>query len=255
MNAFRIASTISILFLTGLSLHSQDTIVRTNGTIISANIVKAGTSQISYYRYADSTQTIYFLSTQYVKSILFKNGTIREHSVELEADDSVYKSPNNRIFNFSLFDLFFGNIYIRYEKLQGTGKLGLFVGGAINMSPKEIQYVVEEEYRTLNDQGYSLVRSYAHAEAGLNLYSQSLGPLKYGSGTSIILALYKTRTYDGWYDETPDLGSRFVLKWMWINQVRIDLGNSVQIYLEGDLSIAPRILSSSMVHLGFSVSF
>ncbi len=257
MKVLKIVSIISILFLTGLTAFSQDTIVRTNGTIISANILKAEPSQISYYKYADPTQTLYFLSTKYVKSIAYKEGTVKEYSTEIVEEDYISKPPNKRVLNFSPFDLYFGNIYVRYEKLQGSGNIGLFVGGAVNISPEEIRYgpgYNTDEYY-LNDDGYSLVKTYAYAETGINLYTQKLGPLFYGTGTSFILALYKIHIYDTYYDDSPEPGARLAFKWMWINQIRIDLSGSVQMYIEGDLSIAPHFFTTSIVHLGFSVSF
>ncbi|MDX2415210.1 MAG: hypothetical protein QNK33_08460 [Bacteroidales bacterium] len=255
MKVLRIVSIISILVFTIPSVFSQDTIVRTNGTKISANIFKAEPSQISYYKYSDPTQTLYFLSTKYVLRIVFRDGTIKEYSAELEEEDYSSVPPNKRVLNFSPLDLYFGNIYVRYEKLQGNGNIGLFIGGAVNISPKEIRYQVEDDYNNLEDYGYSLVKTYAYIETGLNLYTPKFGPFIYGSGTSFILALYKTHIYDTYYDDSPEPGARLTFKWMWINQVRINLSESVQMYIEGDLSIAPRFFTTSIVHLGFSLSF
>jgi len=255
MKIYRIVSCIFVFLLLTPTLFSQDIILRRNGKSISAEILKADSSQISYYRFTDPEETVYFLSTLYVESITFKDGSIRRYSSEDVSHEIVYNPLKKNVLNISPLDLFFGSIYSRYEKLLGTGRFGLFIGGALNMNPEEFRYYAEDNYSHLSDWGYSIVRSRAYIETGLFVYSPNLGPFSFGSGTSFILGYYKVLENEGYGDDNPEPGNKLAFKWMWINKLRIDLSDTWQLYIEGGLSITPHFFNNSIVHLGFSISF
>ena len=257
MKVYRIVSIISILVLTSLTTFSQDTIVRTNGTKISARILEADSLQISYYKYSDPEQRLFFLSTEYVSSINYKDGKVKNYSSLSLIDDYTYKPLKKNILSFSLLDLAFGGIAIRYEKLQGSGKVGLFAGGMVNLLPKAVEHSINAYYGydDLHDYGYSLARSYGYLETGVNFYSLNWGSLTVGTGTSFLLALYKTEETSGYDDPYPEPGVELAFKWMWVNQIRIELSESINIFIEGDLSFAPRFFGTSIAHLGFTASF
>lgn len=246
-----------LIFLSfGIPSVAQDLIIRTNGARIEAKILNSDSLFVSYYNLVDSAKTVYNLSTEYINQLVYENGSTVDFSNQSDLVSQIAAPFKRNILQSNLFSLVcFGNINIRYERITGTGNIGLFTEAAFTIKPELYRYEKNEDYKLIEAWGSSISRSVFFVEAGMIYYPSQKGIFRYGTGFSTLINIYKVDIYEDYNYISSGTGYALFGTVMFNNMVRIFFSESLQLYVAFDLGIIPRFLENYVFSLSISHSF
>ena len=131
---------------------AQDVILRTNQARIEAQVLEVRGSQVFYKPWGQPGGATTVLSTEFVQSIQFQNGTRRDFLHEppprLTLDDNA--NPGRNVVAIRPEDLLFGNLTLAYERLSKESGLGVKVPFTIGLGHAQAEYGRDAFYTQYN---------------------------------------------------------------------------------------------------------
>ena len=244
-----------LLIISSSSLMAQDLISLRDGKEVRAVVFKIDGDLISYRIYNDSTGTTFYLDSRFVEKIKYASGETRVF--EIIEDPFIQGPAYNRTLSVNLFGIFAGSINVRYHKLQGSGRVGLFIEGGIGLSPEIIRYYnyTGENYSYLALYGLETMKSQFYLNPGLYFYAPELSVFRFGSGISLFYGLYKAEEFTTYSQQLGTMTHKAFFRPMWNNRLDINMSEKFSIYTEGELSVFKSTFEQSVLHFGFTISF
>jgi len=154
---------IVFCFLYVSESHSQDTMYRSNGSIIPVLIISVESNNVSYKKTSDTASLIYFIDKAYVSKIVYHDGRTVEFPVSPDMHAGQMKNTPAYILDslpnclsINIFDIFFGLATIEYERKFRTGNYSIKVpltvsfrpGNTINSSTYPGNKYIDRQFRT-----------------------------------------------------------------------------------------------------------
>lgn len=211
--------------LFAMPLLAQDTIVKTNFSVIIARIQEIDNKNITYRKFDNPGGPVYILDKRRVSYIKYSNGIVdtfalnRPTIIKYNAIKKLYANDSSKnILSFVISDPAFGIISFGYERLFNSRKYGIRIPVSISFStvgignkyPKDnysLNYTYEQWYRKFYYNRYKIIST------GVDLYyypSKGIGRLRYFIGPALEFgqfhylfqqnndkAVRKTGTYGG----------------------------------------------------------
>ena len=129
---------VIILLCFPVLLYGQDTIYRSNETVIQAHIQDWNTSIVHFLLADQSNNRIHFLSTHYVDSIRFQNGQVKRFGPDSFIEPEFIQIYERTYLGVGLLDpIAYSNLRFTYERRFGAGSFSLHVPFTIGLGTRE----------------------------------------------------------------------------------------------------------------------
>lgn len=183
-------------------LHSQDTLYRSNGSVIPVLIISIDSPDIRYKKVGDTASLIYAIDKAYVSKVVYQAGRTVEFTspsgtlakqMTTVLDYTTDTLPNSLSVN--IFDILFGLATVEYERKFRTGNYSIKVPLTVNFRPGN-----KTDFYTYpgNDYTDRLFRT----GFGVFYYPAKYRTMRYFAGLSFDLGKYKDiESYSDKYED------------------------------------------------------
>jgi hypothetical protein len=121
---------------------AQDTIRRTDGVLIPAEILEIKSGEIFFKKTADPDKRVYIISTQEIEWVRYANGTQRSFMAPAEIlpkKEPILSSFKRNIIALRPFDLLFPVLSFTYERLSPTQKFSYRIPVSFGLSANNLK--------------------------------------------------------------------------------------------------------------------
>ena len=244
-----------MLFLLPGGAFAQDTIYRTDGTVMSIDVVSIEGGTIMYKGPGDVSGKHYYLGLSVVDSLQYDGMgmvTFQKHDVPVSRIKRNYIGTD-------AYNLLFGNINLSFERLSPSGSTSFSVELLVNLNPEYFYGVWS--YWDFTDNLYLYYDPfYFFAKFGYKSYPlhyslNRTGALRPYVGASLLLGQYRQRDndeYNYYYNEIYTKGFAAVISWNVGTKIYLADGFAVRADLV--VSVIPFIVFNSLeagIEIGF----
>jgi hypothetical protein len=174
---------------------SQDIIFRTDGTKEEVKVTLVGDREIQYKKYNNPDGPLYSVNKNEIVLITYENGDFdlitAPKNEKVQAKIELTQNFTKNILNYHAMDVFYGDITLSYERIIGSGIVGIQV-------PVGFGWAYSFDYYNANDEW---VKNLFYSGVGVNFYPGGQGKWRYFVGPKVLVGYGKQSYWDYVYDE------------------------------------------------------
>jgi hypothetical protein len=184
-------SVVIFFFLFNLTSIAQDIIYKADGSREEAKVTLVGEKEIQYKKFSNPDGPVYVMNKSDIVLITYENGEYEiiqpQRTGHETANTELSKNFTRNILNYHSFDVFYGDVTFSYERIIGSGIVGIQV-------PVGFGWAYDMDYFNNND---NWVKNLFFSGVGANFYPGGQGKWRYFVGPKILVG-YGQQTY--WVD-------------------------------------------------------
>lgn len=184
--------TLSVLLLISNSSFSQDIILLSNGTELSAKVIEINPVQVKYKLFSNPEGPTYVVNKSSVVRITYPDSSVDAFNevVVINKTEKPEVAYNPNIIRFHFFDVVYSDFTVSYERIFNDGKIGLQIPLGLGFNTN---------YETSNFNLNNLI----YSGLGINIYPAGNKVFQYMTGG--VVRIGNGRTFNGPQNTGVDL--------------------------------------------------
>jgi len=232
---------------------SQNTIYKTDGTIMQVDIISVDAKTIIFSLPGDASGKIHYLSISVVDSLTDDS---MDMSVFPKNIIPLRRVPRNYI-GTDVYNMCFRNLNLTYERLSASGSSGFSAELLINLNTKDYYWGVGDYWNFTNNvflyyDTFTFFAKFGYSYYPYNYSLNRTGSLRPYTGASLLIGQFRKREWDDYYGEL--YSKKFAAVVSWNFGAKLFLSDWFLIKADFEVSLIPFLVFNSP-EVGIEIGF